>query len=613
MKITDPDSLSLDVNGTPTTEEVAIDTGLKTLQLRVAGNLDDTAPGKTSGVTGKAWYSFLKEEWLNGTDASTLRRFKFPIKMIFEGSFIITNGWTLADQQTRDLIRDAGFQDVVDATEHACMIALGAMDAPLSDLAYYVKASGFTAATTDYDKTGELNENVDITGANTYFKSFLREPAKIYGEYNLLDEQGLSALNFQAYSFPLENEPDLKVSANDTTIDTTSPYNSMEINYIKGQGFETWAISQVYAAEMVVQDSGGRWWFTAAGGTSAGNDSDLGGGSDTGITWVAYFGEELIGSTYYAFNREVDANGGSEIEAHEFCQRQLRQAGDINDDTGITAGQGTYGTVNGEVARQLTGFVGDTLLLEPGVVIRNFDTNSTNRINHQPITVDQGGLDADDVPLVFSTVAYPFVSAGSFNFSANIVSQPDVDTVYTVYFDWITEDTSTGIATTGPTGSQATIDYSADAGLLDHYSNGDYFEMSNFADASLNGLWQADGNPTSNTILATKQDGATVVAEAAGASVTARLNPFESPGAVIVQENDTTPMDAQVSAASIAWDFDYTNNNQGGRTANTPAPCTIVAIAKDGAEWAEANFTITAATGLEVPVNANDERNYENA
>lgn len=609
-KITDPDSLSLSVNGTPTTEEVAINTGTKTIELRVAGNLDDTAPGKTSGVTGKALYSFLKEEWLNGTDAATLRRFKFPIQMIFEGSFIVTNGWTFANQQTRDLVRDAGYQDVVNATEWSCMISLGSMDAPLADLAYYVQATGFTATTTDFDKTGELNENVDITGATNYFKAFLREQGKLYSEYNLLDEQGITALGFQAYSFPLENDTDIKVTESDANIDSQVPYTGMEINYIKGSGFTTWANSTVYPAGAVVQALTGRWFFTPAGGTSSGTDV----GDDVGVAdWEAYHGEEQIGATWYAFNREIDANGGTEIEAHEFAQRQLRQAGDINDDTGLPVNQGTYGTVNGEVARQLTGFVGDTLLLEPGVVIRNFDANSTNRINHQPITVDSGGLDADDVPQVFTTVAFPFVSAGSFNFSDNLVAQPDVDTVYTVYFDYITEDVSTGVATTGPTGSQATIDYTADAGLLDHYSSGDYFTLQGFTDTTLNGLWQADANPSTNTILATKQDGATVVAEAAGNSITARLNPFESPGAVIVQENDSTPMDAQITAASIPWDFDYTNNNQGGRTANTPAPCTLVAIAKDGAEWVEATFTITAATGISVPVNANDERNYENA
>ena len=61
-KIVDPDSLSLNVNGSPTTEEVFIDTDTKTVQLRVAGNLDDGNPGSLSGVTLQCLYSFLKED-----------------------------------------------------------------------------------------------------------------------------------------------------------------------------------------------------------------------------------------------------------------------------------------------------------------------------------------------------------------------------------------------------------------------------------------------------------------------------------------------------------------------------------------------------------------------
>ncbi len=607
-KLTDPDSYSIAVNATATTEEVEVQTGTKTVELRVAGNLDDTAPGKTSGGTAKSVYSFLKEEWLTN---STLRRFKFPIKMIFEGSFIWVNGWAPQGVQTRDLFRDAGFEEQVTSDIYACMISLGAIDAPASDLAYYTQATGFTAATTDYDKTGELNENIDITALTTYQKSFLRVQGKLYSEYELLTEQGLSSIGFQAYSFPLINSNDAKVTETDGNIDTIEPYISMEINYIKGIGFTTWATGAT-SAEEVVQDSGGRWWFTVAGGTSAGNDTDLGGGSDTGVTWVAYFGEELIGSTYYAFNREVDFGTGTDIKGYEFMQRQLRQTGDINDNTGITAGQDVYGTVNGKVAQLLGSYVGDTLIAKPGVVFRNFDANSTNNIQHQPITVDTGGLDANDVPIASTVVSFPFVSAGNFVFSDNFVTQPDVDTVYTVYFDYITTQTAITIATTASAGAVTTI---TDSGSGMTISAGDYFTAAGFAtNATNNGLYlETGGSPTNASVTATKQDGVTVIDEVAGDSVTLETDPYESPGAIVVNDDGGTPMDAQITAATIGWDFDYTNNNQGGRTANSDAPCTIMAIAKDGAEWIDATFTITAATGINVPVNGGDERNYENA
>jgi len=45
-----------------------------------------------------------------------------------------------------------------------------------------------------FDKTGNLNEYVDITSATSFFKTFLRIRPKIYAEYDLLTEQGILRL-----------------------------------------------------------------------------------------------------------------------------------------------------------------------------------------------------------------------------------------------------------------------------------------------------------------------------------------------------------------------------------------------------------------------------------
>jgi len=82
---------------------------------------------------------------------------------------------------------------------------------------------------------------------------------------------------------------------------------------------------------------------------------------------------------------------------------------------------------------------------------------------------------------------------------------------------------------------------------------------------------------------------------------------------VIVKNNAGVDMDGQVSASVIPWDFDFTNNVQGGRVSGTEAPCTIVAMALAGAQWVSASFTISAATGIAVPVNPPNELNYANA
>ena len=55
------------------------------------------------------------------------------------------------------------------------------------------------------------------------------------------------------------------------------------------QDMGAWASGTVYVANDVVQDGQGQWWKTLAGGTSVGNDSDLGNGSDTGVTWFRFY------------------------------------------------------------------------------------------------------------------------------------------------------------------------------------------------------------------------------------------------------------------------------------------------------------------------------------
>lgn len=631
-KITDPTSLSFSVNGTPgTTQEVYIDTGLKTIQLRSAGNLDDTSPGKTSGVTAKALYSALKEEWLDGTFdggatdfSATLRRFKFPLKMIFEGSFIWVNGWAPADVQTRDLFRDAGFQEGVSGDIYSCLISLGAMDDAALDQAYYTQAAGVAAPTVlIYDKTGELNENVDITGNTTYLKSFLREEGKLFSEYNLLLEQGLSAISFQAYSFPLSNGEDLKrtlLGLTDAFIQgANAPYNGMAIDYLEGTGFTTLA-DVLYPADAVVQDSTGRWFHTVLGGTSNGGGTVVG---DTGVTdWVSYFGEEQIGADWYAFNRIVNANGGTDLQTYGFMQSSLKLATTINDlgaSFSITADQGITTDVIGQVAPLLGFYVGDTLKPAGGVLLRGFDTNSTNSIVHSPIDVDSPlGLDSEGVPTATTEVPFPFVAAGNFNFSANLDAATNAETFYTVYFSYITRTTTVGgLAITGASGTTAVIDVSGETGILDHLASGDYIYLTGFSTNSTNdGLYitnEATGDTTADEVSVTKQDGVTIIDDAVGDTIQVDQNPFESPGAVIVKDNaGPTDMSSTITAATIGWDFDYTNNVQGGRTPDTDAPIRVVAQALDGAEWIDATHTITKATGQNIAINANDERNYSN-
>jgi hypothetical protein len=326
----------------------------------------------------------------------------------------------------------------------------------------------------------------------------------------------------------------------------------------------------------------------------------------------------LIGTEYYAFNRILDVQDTTNSykarlkEIHSWAQWKLRQTGDINDDVNGD----TFGTVNGNVALPFTDFVGDVLHTKGGVFIDNYDANDKNNIRMWDITVGDGasyGLNSESFPNTTTERQFPFTAAGTMNFSQNYVDEVDNTTRYTMYFQYITDTSVTNLKVTGASGASATLDWAADAGALDHLSNGDYVKISGFVtETSNNGLWLLTGAPSSNTVTADKVDGVNPVTEATGEAATVKENPFESPGAVIVDDNGGTDIDGEISSAAIQFDFDYTNNNQDGRTPNSDAPVYVVAIAYDGAQYVVAEHTITESTGQNIAVNGADELNYEN-
>ena len=514
-KLVDPDSLNQGV-------EVVINTSAKTIQLLVAGNLNNANPGSSSGVTLQCVYSFLKEEWK--TDA-LLNKFKFPLKMFTKTDGIFINGWTWADATTRNLIRDAGWEEITGA-KYAGIISLGNFDAT-TDQAWYQNTPGYNQGTINFNKTGNLNEAISISGYTVFLKNFLRIRPKLYAEYDLLTEQTISALEPVLYKLPLSNSTDLKIVTADANIDSDAPYTSMNLNYLKGKGFTTWANTTPYVAGSVVKDNiTGRWKFSANGGTSNGTST----ANDIGVTdWQTYDGEQQIGSTYYAFNRVLMANNGTDGQCYNWAQRQLRKTTDINANNSPRVGQRLGLSQNGTVAELLVEYVGDTLKTKPGLIISGFNSNSTNSMKFRDITVDGGGVGVSTfLPVTSTERAYPFVAAGNINFSSNLVSEPDVDTKYAMYF---------------------TVN--------------------------------SGGN-------------------------------FDSSGAIIVKNNAGALISGLVTAASIAFDFDYDNNVQGIRTSGTDAFVSVVAQGLAGATWVVANSTITRSTGQSITVNADDERNYNN-
>ena len=608
-KIVDPDQITVGV-------EVVYSTAAKSVQYLVAGNLSDAAPGKTSGVTGQAGYSASKDHWLASV---TLRKHRSPYDPVFDASFRVKDGWDFADQQSQDLLRDAGFQVTKTGQELACIIGL--QEAADTDVLNYQNVIGFTELVNVFDKNGNLNELIEIfdgaaTDTRDFLKVFNRQQGRIYSEGNLLDDQGLSALTFVAYRMPLGSASDPNVLQSDVFIDGNTPYTGMTINFLKGSGYTTWANTTVYVAGAVVLDSilqangssNGTWWFTPAGGTSNGTGT----ADDVGVTdWEAYTGEVQIGLEWFAFNRIIDGNNGTDIQVHEFAQRELRRTTEINDDGIGTPNQDAFGTVNGDVAIRFTQFAGGIKTFG-GTYILNIDPSSRATAEFFDITVDSGGLDVFSSPLVSTGRTFPFSSAGNMVFSQNAVDETNVDTFFDMYFDYTFTQTETDVDMSAVSGNTGTLGST----LIDLsiYGTGDYMLLAGFTNAENNGIFRATAPGAANSVAIEKprEVGTTLIVETAGASVSVRDDPFDTDDAIIVNDDTGTPITGTITQINEPFTFAYDTNVQGNRSSGVDAPVTIVGSGLNDSKWVEASFTIPRQTGLSFPVNLLDDAVYNN-
>lgn len=352
-KIVDPDDLKQSAQPSDNTPDgnVYFDVATKEIELidiNVLGTIDygtGSVANKlsTDGSALQALYSFTKEEWKSDAE---LIKYAFPFVAITAEQFELTNAWdfisnagiTQSRDETKNLLRDAGW--ALKATngdsleEYMNITSLGAFNDSGNDQAYYLQLDG--GAPTDIVLPGEVNQAIKIYGDTgygnfdyrTFYKIYLREQAKVYGFYDLINDQNLSSLTYRKYALPLANAVDIKITTADSGISVggtqadVAPYNGMSIEY-----FAT------------PQDRGG-----------------------------------LVGGTY-SFNIIIDGNSATAEEIYEFVQWSLRQSFDIDAGTG---------SVRGDTAEELLEFIGDTLRTKStssgGVFIDNFLAADTNRL-----------------------------------------------------------------------------------------------------------------------------------------------------------------------------------------------------------------------------------------
>jgi len=348
-KIVDPDDLVISTN-------LTVDTSTLEITLTVAGSLV-----AKDGVTMQALYSKLVELWTT----ATYNKYPFPMYTIDvrSGQFQVgtdgatPNGWTFDSDDTREMIRDAGWAEFAAngdlQREYVGIVAL-ASGFPSGAQFYFQRASGGSAIDFAFDDAP--NQGVQVYGdasngnfdTRTYFRIFCRAEGYTYDQA-VLGDVGETATGPYKLQLPISVNTDIRVQDIDANVAANAPYTGIDVEYF---------------------------------------------GTDQ---------SEAVGGSSYPFRRIVDGNGASLEDIYTKLQYLLRQTGDI--DTGA-------GTVAGKTADQLAYFVGDTLYTTLGVFIDNIDANDLNRV----VFLDQNGVERSFPFVAAGTLTFnaPLQGAGGY-------------------------------------------------------------------------------------------------------------------------------------------------------------------------------------------------------
>lgn len=660
-KIVDPDLL---IRNT----EIIFDTTAKTIQLLVAGNLDDNSPGRSSGVTLQAVYSKCKELWKSETD---LGRLKFPFDAITEAKMDLINTWDWADQQTRDLIRDGGWclrgTTGLSEEEYMCIVSLGDFDA-VTDQAYYQQIAGFNQAVANLDKTGETNEPIKIYGDAThgnfnyrsFFKIYLREQAKLYDKSNLVVDQDIPVLDYTVYKLPLSNTGDIKVVASDITIDTTEPYvGTSDLSITDGSVTAGSPTFSSVTGGFVAGDVGKL--ITIATGDNAGRYEI--------ITFIDTNNVD-VDRNFTTTETAIVADRRPKGMTVDYLIGQLFATWAVSTAYALT--DVVLDSINGRWYRCILAHtsppadaawlastayaLGDYVVPTTENGYRYECTTAGTSGTTEPVWPTTIGATVTDGSVVWTCRAknpstdttnwesYPGEEQIGANWYAfNRVVDGNGGTLEQVYEFVQRQLRKTTADTININDNVAGDNYGTVNGniavvlanfLGDTLQSNPGVVVRNFDVNDINRIQMFDitvdggGLDSEDVPLTTTQrefpfvSAGTIVfnqeliddpdAEFCMYFTTNPAGNFDTVDAVIVQDDDGLDIKAETITGDVSFTFDYDGNTQGGRTPGTDAAITIVAIGLNGAQYVLAEFTITRATGLSFPVNAAKERNYSN-
>ena len=605
-RISDPDKLSRSdeaSTGTPT-GNVFFDLTNKTIEL-----LDQTkwvtSPLSTNalvdagyndgGVDLQALYSFIKEQWRSEAD---LIQYPFPMEAITAEQFEFINGWTLTDatesplqNDSKKLIRNGGYAER-DANgtiqkEYAGIISLGTI-ADEQARPYYAFADD--VAKTDAQYNGPVNEailifdrtvspNVDNRSQvlTLYVRPVPRTIATVKTGWLFAQQSttdiGVTTIATQAYRFPLASAVDINIDSLPSDL-TGGVYDDMRIEYYSSPQSVTIDGSNTFEVGVII-------------------DANI----DDGAT------EPTVKQIY------------------NWVQNELRSTSDLTSKYSPTPSTSTG--VYGVLTDRLLEFVGDTLkVLEQdrgqsptnnGVFIEGVGANDLNNVEF----IDNTG----------TAKTFEFKVALNLDFNSNVGDDPDAK--YFLFFTTI-DDQSPSVKNFG-TGQAIIVDDDSDADISGDVHFTQSTGLTGPAASASPGAATIDAS--ANTLTDTGFSPGWATDELAGKIL--RVYNGSNAGSYYIESNTLTTVTIETTGkifdaddTGVAWaiiekntaggsnpritkTFNYAANNQGGRTANSNADVTLVALGLDSAQYATQAAEITRTNSVTISISNPLERNYE--
>jgi hypothetical protein len=547
-KIIDPDDLvvSSSVGNLGVDGNIWLDVSAKTFALAAYGDLV-----LKDGVTGNAIWAKFVDLWTS----SAYNKYPFPMNIIDarSGQYIFGqdpggsyNGWKPADDTTRQAIRDAGWSEYS---------GLGVLNRQYVGM--IALASGFPTGAQFYYQRATTDDASDFT-----FDDAPNEAIQVFGDSSNgdFDKRAYFKLFCREYNYTYD----------DAVLGDVGE---------SGTGAFKVALPIAVGAETKITD----------------NDTDVSTNSPYTDIKVNYFSQ--------AFTRDVDSASS-------------RSFGIVID---IGSRSGVDGSAPGGASVLTTAAGGMTIDEFAGGVLTIYE--GTDKNVEFPIVSNTATT---------ITVTGTIASGSNLSFTA-IPSSPvlaDLDEVYTK-IQYLLRQTSNINNVNGGT----SVKGNTAAMLLNFVGDSlkcGYFVPTNPAGGGTGVLVQGLQSKDVNSIVFYDNSG--VSREFPYSSVgTLNFNAFLTSGgagyfrmyfttnptgdygeatAVTVNDADGEAIEGAISGSSIPFTFDYTNNNQGGRTPNTEAGVTVVAGNPGHGKPVVATGTITASKALSFTLTAEQDRGY---